>query len=119
LDVITACCSGLDDAKAVKVVKLLLPHCSSFAANSWELGSQMLRPAVFRGKLRVARLLHAAGADVHTSGVNGADTLMHSAASSGSLAVAKWLQSLGLDTLAPCGQQLLPLHRACQDNHVR
>jgi Ankyrin repeats (3 copies) len=44
-------------------------------------------------------------------------TLMHYAAKSGSIAVVKWLQSLGLDARALTARQL-PLHWACEHSHV-
>jgi uncharacterized protein len=111
-DALGVCCSSLEDSTAVKVVKLLLPHCSSFADNNFELGNEMLSFAVCKGKLQVAHLLHTAGASVHYTVDNG--TLMNYAAASGNLAVVKWLQSLGLDARAAWGEQgLLPLHWAC------
>jgi ankyrin repeat protein len=111
------CCSNLDDNAAVKVVQLLLPHCSSFTDDNCELGNKMLAHAVFQGKLRVAQLLHAAGADVHRTDQNG--NLVHYAAKSGNIAVAKWLQSLGVDARALSDDdQLLPLHYACVHNHM-
>jgi ankyrin repeat protein len=116
-EAINSCCSMLDDAAAVKVVKLLLPHCSSFADNHCKLGHMMLAHAVAKGKLQIARVLHAAGADVHRTDDNG--TLMHYATESGNLAVVKWLQSLGLDARAVAGKrQLLPLHCACEYKHL-
>jgi ankyrin repeat protein len=92
------CTSKLCDETSAKVVKLLLPHCSSFADNNYELGNELQGHAVSEGKLQVARLLHAAGADMHTKGDN--CTLIHYAAQAGNLAVVKWLQSLGLDPRA-------------------
>jgi ankyrin repeat domain-containing protein 50 len=65
------CCSMLDEALAVKVVKLLLPHCSRIADNNYEVGANMLSQVVYQGKLHVAQLLHAAGADVHRTVQNG------------------------------------------------
>jgi ankyrin repeat protein len=55
-------CDQLDDAAAVKVLKVLLPHCSNFADDNYQLGCYMLVSAVSAGKLQVARALHAAGA---------------------------------------------------------
>jgi ankyrin repeat protein len=43
---------------------------------------------------------------------------MHFAAISGSVAVVKWLQSLGLDARAASDDGLLPLHSACGTNSV-
>jgi ankyrin repeat protein len=118
LIVVRECCDFLEDTKAVKVLKLLLPHCSSFADSNYELGSRMLVEAVYRGKLQVAQLLLAAGADVHSTDDGG--TLMHYAAASGSIAVVKWLQSLGLDPRAVSGDnQILPLHDACEHEQLQ
>jgi ankyrin repeat protein len=68
-ELVTQCCSSLDDAAAVKVVQLLLPHCSSFADNNYQVGDKMLvvglQEAVCLGKLQLAQLLQAAGANVH------------------------------------------------------
>jgi uncharacterized protein len=64
-DTLNVCSSELCDETAAKVVKLLLPHCSSFGDNNYELGHKLLAHAVSEGKLQVAKLLHAAGADVH------------------------------------------------------
>jgi ankyrin repeat protein len=117
LEAISCCCRALDDAAAAKAVKLLLPHCSSFADNNCELGQKMLAHAVSAGKLQAARTLHAAGADVHRTDSDGS-TIMHYAAESGSIAVVKWLQSLGLDARALSDELQLPLYRACKCNHV-
>jgi ankyrin repeat protein len=111
----TLCCNRLNDAAAVKVVKLLLAHCSSFVEESSELAAKMLSKAVDKGKLQVAQSLHAAGADVRPH----SDRLMHDAAASGNLALVKWLQSLGLDARALSGEsQMLPLHCACEYKHL-
>jgi ankyrin repeat protein len=79
----------------------------------------MLEHAVSSGRLLVARVLHTAGADVNSSDSD--RTLMHDAATSGSLAVVKWLQSLGLDARVVLTResQLLPLHCACQSGHLQ
>jgi ankyrin repeat protein len=112
-----ACCDSLDDAAAAELLKLLLSHCSSFAEDDYELESSLLARAVCKGKLQSAQLLHAAGGDVHFSAEHG--TLMHYAAPSGNTAVVKWLQSLGLDPRVASGKrQMLPLHWACQHDHV-
>eukprot|EP00953_Heterococcus_sp_UTEX-ZZ885_P000172 360-Heterococcus_DN1.PRE.2 len=45
---------------------------------------------------------------------------MHYAAPSGNTAVVKWLQSLGLEPRVASGKrQMLPLHWACQHDHVQ
>jgi ankyrin repeat protein len=112
------CCNSLEDSVAVQVVKVLLPHCSSFAENNFELGGKMLAHAVYAGKLQVAQTLHAAGAGVQDTKQYGG--LIHRAAISGNLAVMKWLQSLGLDARALSAElQLLPLHYACQHQHLQ
>jgi uncharacterized protein len=104
---LVVCCSKLEDSEAVKVVKLLLPHCSSFADNNYQLG------------LQLSQLLHAAGADVHTTDLSQNGVLIHYAATSGNLAVVKWLQSLGLDARALSAEsQLLPLLSACEHQHL-
>jgi ankyrin repeat protein len=113
-EAVTECCRILDDAAAAKVVKLLLPHCTSFAS-SCELGGKMLAYAVWIGRLQVAKLLHAAGADVHRTDENG--TLIHGAAVGGNLARVKWLQSLGLDARAVNANSQLSLHWACLYKH--
>jgi ankyrin repeat protein len=116
--VVTSCCSDLDDTRAAKVVSLLLPHCSSFADNSYELGNLLLTSALSEGKLQVAQLLHAAGADVHYSDEYG--TVIHYAAAGGSVAIVKWLESFGLDLRAVSVEEhMLPLHWACQHDHVQ
>eukprot|EP00953_Heterococcus_sp_UTEX-ZZ885_P022151 12284-Heterococcus_DN1.PRE.1 len=116
-DTFIVCCSDLEDSKALKVAEMLLPHCSSLADNNYELGNKMLAHAVHEGKLQVAKLLHATGADVHT--IEDCGTLIHYAAASGNLAVVKWLQTLGLNARAVSGEEhLLPLHCACEFNHV-
>jgi ankyrin repeat protein len=109
---ITKCCNNLEDAAAAKVVQLLLPHCS-FADNNYEVGGELLDTALYLGKLGVAKVLHAAGADVHRK-----TDVMHHAVAGGNLAVVKWLQSLEVDARAAHGAlQLLPLHCACEVNH--
>jgi uncharacterized protein len=119
-ETVVKCCSMLPDAVAAKVVKLLLPHCSSFADIDCEsgatFGATLLVAAVCKGKLQVAQTLHAAGADVHYTDEDG--SLMHYAASSGSLAVVEWVQSLGFDARAASAEQLLPLHCASKHKHV-
>jgi uncharacterized protein len=118
-DTLTICCNTLEDSTAVKVVKVLLPHCSSLAENNFEFGHKILAHAVCKGKLQVAQLLHAAGADVYDTDRYHKGVLMHSAAASGNLAIVKWLQTLGLDARALCTEgQLLPLHYACEHQHL-
>jgi ankyrin repeat protein len=118
-DTLTICCNTLEDSKAVKVVKVLLPHCSSLAENNFEFGHKILAHAVCKGKLQVAHLLHAAGVDVHHTDRFHNGVLMHSAAASGNLAIVKWLQTLGLDARALCVEgQLLPLYYACEHQHL-
>jgi ankyrin repeat protein len=73
--------------------------------------------AIVNGKLLVARVLRAAGADLHRRDDTG--TAMHYAAASGSIAVVKWLQSLGHNTREPSDKGLLPLHIACQYKHTK
>jgi ankyrin repeat protein len=74
--------------------------------------------AVGKNKLQVAQTLHAAGVSVHYSDEHG--TLMHRAATSGNVAVVKWLQSLGVDARAVSAKtQLLPLHFACEAKHLQ
>jgi ankyrin repeat protein len=103
---VSNCCRQLDDTTAVKIVKLLLPHCSSFADDNYELGNALLAVAVSTGSLQVARALHAAGADVHLT-------------NAGNMAVVKWLQTLGLDLRAVSGdEEILPLHDACAQEHL-
>jgi ankyrin repeat protein len=138
LMVVRKCCDSLEDARAVKVVRLLLPDCTSFTDSNYELGGAMLTAAVFTGKLHVDQILHDAGATARTCDHNGdlmhnaagsgslavvkwlqsLGLLMHNAAGSGSLAVVKWLQSLGLDARALSDHKQLPLHWACQHKHV-
>jgi ankyrin repeat protein len=116
-DTFIVCCSDLEESKALKVAEMLLPHCSSLADNNYELGNKMLAHAVHEGKLQIAKLLHATGADVHT--IEDCGTLTHYAAASGNLAVVKWLQTLGLNARAVSGEEhLLPLHCACEAKHL-
>jgi uncharacterized protein len=111
LRAVRECCSRLNDTVAAKAVKVLLPHCSSFVDRNSELMYNMLVNAVSEGKLQVAKLLHAAGADAHSTDDTG--TLMHYAAMSGNMAIVKWLQTLGLDTRAlSAASQFLPLNCA-------
>jgi ankyrin repeat protein len=114
---VTRCCSALNDAAAVKVMRLLLPQCSSFADSNHKPAHQLLGAAVTEGRLQEAKLLHYGGVDVRRAAQD--CNLMHYAAASGNLAVVKWLQSLGLDTrVLSAEQQLLPLHYASKRNHM-
>jgi ankyrin repeat protein len=113
---LTAASSRLDDTAAARTTKLLLPHCSSFDVEDPSSKSTALMQAVSYGKLLVARVLRAAGADLHRRDSTG--TAMHYAAISGSIAVVKWLQSLGLDPREAGGKGLLPLHIACHYKHT-
>jgi ankyrin repeat protein len=71
--------------------------------------------AIIHGKLLVARVLRAAGADLQRRDDTG--TAMHYAAVSGSIAVVKRLQSLGFSPREPSSSGMLPLHIACQYKH--
>eukprot|EP00953_Heterococcus_sp_UTEX-ZZ885_P008310 4990-Heterococcus_DN1.PRE.3 len=116
-EVLCAMCDKVDDAKAMQIFNLALPHCSSIVDNT-ELGQKVLIYAVAKNKLQVAQALHAAGVSVHYSDEHG--TLMHRAASSGNVAVVQWLQSLGVDARAVSAKtQLLPLHFACEAKHLQ
>jgi ankyrin repeat protein len=76
-ETLAVCCSNLEDHKAFKVVKLLLPHCTTFADNHYELGKEILVRAVCKGKLQLAQLLHAAGAIAHTTDLSQDGMLIH------------------------------------------
>jgi ankyrin repeat protein len=116
-EVLCAMCDKVDDAKAMQIFNLALPHCSSFVDNS-ELGQKVLLYAVAKNKLQVAQALHAAGVSVHYSDEHG--TLMHRAATSGNVAVVQWLQSLGVDARAVSAKtHMLPLHFACEAKHLQ
>jgi uncharacterized protein len=111
-------CSMAPDAEAAQILKLLLPHCSSAMLDDAEptTGHTALSTAVVEAKLQAARVLHAAGANIHHS--TDLCTMMHRAAASGSIAVAKWVQSLGVDPRATSGAGPLPLFAACRVNDV-
>jgi uncharacterized protein len=101
----------LDDAAAAEVVKSLLPYCSSLDEPNAADDHTALTYALSRGKLKAARALHAGGADVHFKlqrrGVE------HIAAQSGSVAVLKWVQSVGVNLRTPNSAGSTPLHCAC------
>jgi ankyrin repeat protein len=111
---IIGACTVLSDALAARVVRALLPYCSSGSLTQpdAEFNYTAFTYALSQGKLQVARALHAAGADVHCTTDQG--TAMHSAVESESLAVVKWLQSVGVDPRAANENGALPLHLACQ-----
>jgi ankyrin repeat protein len=64
-------------------------------------------------QLQVVQLLYTAGANVHYR--SSAGTAMHMAAHSGSTALVKWLQSVGVDTCTCDAEGMLPLHTACHN----
>jgi ankyrin repeat protein len=111
---IIGACTVLSDAAAARVTRALLPYCSSDSLTQpdTEFGYTALAYALSQGKLQVARALHAASADVHCTTEQG--TVMHSAVESESLAVVKWLQSVGVDPRAVNDDGELPLHLASQ-----
>jgi uncharacterized protein len=100
----------LADAAAAEVVKVLLPYCSNLDEPVAD-GDSALAYALSQGKLQTARVLQAAGADVHCRAQSGSTA--HAAAQSGSVAALKWVQSLGLNLRALNDNQELPLHYAC------
>jgi ankyrin repeat protein len=114
---LTAVSSRLDDAAAARITTLLLPHCSSFDVTDASSKSTALMQAIIHGKLPVARVLRAAGTDLQRRDDTG--TAMHYAAVSGSVAVVKWLQSLGFNPREPSSSGMLPLHIACKYKHAK
>jgi ankyrin repeat protein len=101
----------LDDAAAAEVVKVLLPHCSSLDELNASDGHTALSYALSHGKLQAARALHAGGADMLCTVQR--RTMAHIAAQSGSVAVLKWVQSVGVNLREPSNIAVLPLHSAC------
>jgi ankyrin repeat protein len=101
----------LDDAAAAEVVKVLLPYCSNLDEASATDDHNALTYALSHGKLKAARALHAGGADVHYRVHD--RTMAHIAAQSGSVAILKWVQSVGVDLRTPSNIAVLPLHSAC------
>jgi ankyrin repeat protein len=112
----TCPCKVLSDAAAAQVAAALLPHCSSSSLNANDRAPAALPYALSQGKLQVAQLLHAAGADVHCAVEEG--TAVHCAVESGSLAAVEWVQSFGVDPRAGNDDGMLPLHRACSYKHA-
>jgi ankyrin repeat protein len=106
----------LDDAAAAEVVKVLLPYCSSLDELNASDGHTALSYALSCGKLQAARALHAGGADMHCTVQR--RTMAHIAAQSGSVAVLKWVQSVGVDLRTLNAGALLPLHCACSANKL-
>jgi uncharacterized protein len=106
----------LDDATAAEVVKVLLPHCSNLNEPDAATGHTALTYALSQSKLQAARALCAAGADVHFRLSYG--TTAHVAAQFSSVAVLKWLQSVGVDLRGVNEGLELPLHYACNSNRV-
>jgi uncharacterized protein len=100
-----------DSAAAAEVLKVLLPYCSNLDQPLVGNDDNALTYALTQGSLYVARALRAAGADVHCS-IRGR-TAAHAAAQSGSVAVVKWVQSLGVDLRGLTNSHDSPLHCAC------
>jgi uncharacterized protein len=112
---ISSVCQHLEDAAAAEVVKALLPYCSKLNVPAVKAATA-LTYAVSQSKLQVARVLHAAGADVHYT-AKGIGTA-HLAAQSGSVALLKWLQTEGVDLRARNDSLEMPLHYACSSNKL-
>jgi uncharacterized protein len=105
----------LEDAAAAEVVKVLLPYCSNLDEPDATDDCTALTYALSRGKLKAAQALHAGGADVHYKVRH--NTVAHRAAQAGSVAVLKWVQSVGIDLREPSYAAVLPLHCACSVNN--
>jgi ankyrin repeat protein len=106
----------LNDAAAAEVVKVLLPYCSNVNEPDPVTGHTALTYALSQSKLQAARALHAGGADVHHRLSYG--TAAHVAAQFSSIAVLKWVQSVGVDLRAVNDGRELPLHYACNSNKL-
>jgi Ankyrin repeats (3 copies)/MYND finger len=105
----------LEDAAAAEIVKVLLPYCSNLDEPDEADDCTALTYALSRGKLKAAQALHAGSADVHYKVHH--NTVAHRAAQAVSVAVLKWVQSVGVDLREPSYAAVLPLHCACSVNN--